>query len=125
MTEQQLLERIGGVEVVAELVREMYRRVLADPDLAPFFEKVDIERLQRMQFEFIASALGGPVSYSGAELQAIHQGRGITPTHFSQFVGHLAGAMEERGVAKEDVDKMLAQMATYRDRVIGAANVDG
>ncbi len=125
MSDDQMFERIGGAEAVAEIVRDMYRRVLDDQDLAHFFTKVDIERLQRMQFEFIASALGGPIQYSGAELQAIHKGRGIQAQHFSKFVGHLASAMEARGIANEDVDKMLAQMAMFRDRITGSANVDG
>jgi len=125
MSDDQLFERIGGAEAVAEIVRDMYRHVLADPELAHFFSKVDIERLQRMQFEFIASALGGPIQYSGAELQAIHKGRGIQAQHFSKFVGHLATAMETRGISKEDVDQMLGQMAMFRDRITGSANVDG
>ena len=125
MSDDRLLERIGGPEAVAEIVHDMYRRVLADPELATFFVNVDLERLQRMQFEFIASALGGPVSYSGAELQAIHTNRGIQAHHFSKFVGHLAAAMEARQIVKEDVDNMLGQMALYRDQIIGNATVDG
>lgn len=125
MSDDQLFARLGGTEGVARLVEAMYIRVLADTELASFFAGADMTRLQRMQFEFIASALGGPVSYSGAELQAIHAGRGIAPHHFSQFVGHLAAAMEDSGVAKEDIDNMLGRMAMYRDRIVGAANVDG
>lgn len=125
MSDDQLFERIGGAEAVAEIVRDMYRRVLADPELAHFFTKVDIERLQRMQFEFIASALGGPIQYSGAELHAIHKGRGIQAQHFSQFVGHLASAMEDRGISQQDIDQMLGRMAMFRDRITGATNVDG
>lgn len=125
MSEDPLFERIGGAEAVAQLVREMYDLVLQDDELSPFFANVDMQRLQRMQFEFIASALGGPVSYSGAELQGIHAHRGITPHHFAKFVGHLATAMENRGVDQADIDKMLGQMAMYRDRIVGASNVDG
>jgi hemoglobin len=125
MPDDKFLERIGGVEAVAEIVRDMYELVLQDSELSPFFVNVDMQRLQSMQFEFIASALGGPVSYSGAELQAIHAHRGITPHHFSRFVGHLATAMERRGVASSDIDQMLGQMAMYRDRIVGASNVDG
>lgn len=125
MSEDQLFERIGGAEAVAAIVRDMYRRVLADPELAPFFENVDLDHLQRKQFEFIASELGGPVRYSGSELQAIHSKHDIQPNHFSSFVGHLAAAMEARGVAQEDVDTILGRMAIYQDRIVGSANVDG
>ena len=122
---EELIDRMGGAEAVREIVSTMYDRVVEDPDLAHFFSGVDLERLKRMQYEFIAAALGGPVRYSGAELQAVHQNRGITPTHFAKFVGHLADVMELRGVAKADVDAMLGQIAMYRDKIVGASNVDG
>ncbi len=108
-----------------DIVGAMYARVQADPELKPFFAHATWERLQRMQFEFMAAALGGPVTYSGAEIQAIHAGRGITPQHFSKFVGHLADEMQDRGVSRSDIDAVLAQLAMYRDRITGSANVDG
>jgi hemoglobin len=121
----ELFEQLGGAKAIAEIVDKMYDAVLADDELAPFFAHTDMRRLRRMQFEFIASALGGPVSYSGAELQAIHAGRGITPHHFSRFVGHLADAMEDQGATRHQVDQMLGTIAMYRDRIVGSANVDG
>ena len=125
MTIDTLFEKLGGADVVAGMVAEMYENVLRDPELAPFFKNVDMQRLGRMQFEFLASALGGPVQYSGAELQAIHAGLGVTPHHFSKFVGHMASAMESRNIDPKLVDEMLGQIAMYRDRIVGSANVDG
>lgn len=123
--DSSLFERLGGAEGVAEIVESMYARVLDDELLSPFFRNVDMERLRQMQYEFLASALGGPVRYSGAELQAIHAGRGIEGRHFSAFVGHMVSAMEEHGASKQQVDEMLGQIALYRDRIVGSANVDG
>lgn len=120
-----LFERLGGAESVFRIVNRMYDLVLADEELSPFFENVETERLRKMQFEFIASALGGPVAYSGGELQAVHQGKGITAQHFAKFVGHLATAMEEHQASPQDVDEMLGQIAIYKDRIVGDANVDG
>ena len=77
-----------------------------------------------MQFEFIASALGGPVHYSGAELRAVHSGRGIENQHFARFVGHFADALHA-GADGRTVDAALAQLATYRDKVVGGPTSDG
>ncbi len=123
--QESLFDRLGGAEHVFEIVSAMYKRVQADEELSPFFARATWERLQRMQFEFMAAALGGPVTYSGAEIQAIHAGRGIKQQHFSKFVGHLADEMEDRGVPRDDIDAVLAQLAMYRDRITGGANVDG
>lgn len=127
MSEQsdRLFERLGGAEGVQVIINDMYDRVLADETLAPFFAKVPMERLRRMQYQFIASAFDGPVEYTGAELNAIHRGRGITARHFAKFCGHFADAAEAHGASKEEVDQCLGRLATYKDKVTGEANVDG
>jgi hemoglobin len=120
-----LFERLGGASAVASFVQEMYDRVLDDPDLAPFFQGVSMERLHRMQYHFLASAFDGPAEYSGAEMTKIHAGRGITGKHFAKFCGHFADVLEDHGVAKRDVDDVLGRLSMYKDRVTGDANVDG
>ena len=122
---QELFTRLGGADAILKVVQEMYRRVLDDSELAPFFEGVSMERLHKMQFEFLASAFDGPVNYSGAELTKIHAGRGIKGKHFALFCGHFADALEAHGVSQRDLDDALARLAMYKDKVTGEANVDG
>jgi hemoglobin len=123
--EQKLFERLGGAAALAQVVRDMYQRVLNDPELAPFFQNTSIERLHNMQYQFLASAFDGPVQYAGIELSAIHRGRGITSRHFARFCGHFADALEAYGVDKHDVDMALGRLATYKGKVTGDVNVDG
>ena len=120
-----LLTRLGGPPAVAEIVKDMYQRILADPELASFFANTSIERLAHMQYEFIVSALGGPITYSGAELTAVHRNRGITGHHFARFCGHFADAMEERGIAPQVVDQALGRLATFKNKITGDTSIDG
>ena len=120
-----LFQRLGGSEKILSVVRDMYSRVFADPELAHFFAKVDKERLPQMQFQFLASAFGGPVYYSGSELTAIHKQHKINAKQFAKFCGHFADALEDSGASKRDVDDALARLAIYRDKITGEANVDG
>ncbi len=123
--EQELLERLGGPTAVAGFVQELYDRVLADPELAPFFEKTSMGRLRKMQHEFLVAALDGPVSYSGAELTAVHRGRGITDRHFAKFCGHFADVLEAKDVSSLDVDLVLSRLSMTKDKVVGTSNTDG
>lgn len=120
-----LYDRLGGQEKLAKIIFDMYKLVVADPELAPFFKDVPIERVSRMNTEFIASALDGPIQYSGSDLIAAHRGRGIARQDFSKFVGHLATALEQHGVSPEDVDAVLGRLAMYAGKITGDANVDG
>ncbi len=122
---ESLFDRLGGAVGVADVVRDMYERILSDPELAPFFEKVSMDRLHRMQFEFMASALDGPIEYTGAELTSIHRGRGITAHHFARFCGHFADAVEAHGATARDIDDALGRLATYKDKITGEINIDG
>jgi hemoglobin len=121
----KLFERLGGAPELAAMVQEMYQRVLDDPDLAPFFENASMERLHRMQFQFLASAFDGPVEYAGSELTAIHRGRGITSQHFAKFCSHFADVLESRGIDNRDIDMALGRLATFKDRITGDVGIDG
>lgn len=123
--QQSLFDALGGQQGVAQAVDEMYRRVLADDQLAHFFANADLVRLRRMQTEFFSAMVDGPVRYSGAELQEIHRGRGIEQRHFSRFCSHLVDALNERGVANHLVDQVLGRLAMYSDKITGTANIDG
>ncbi len=73
----------------------------------------------------MASALDGPIEYTGAELTSIHRGRGITAHHFARFCGHFADAVEAHGATARDIDDALGRLATYKDKITGEINIDG
>lgn len=120
-----LFESLGGAHRVAQVVADFYQRILADEELRPFFRDVQMERLQRMQTEFISAMIDGPIKYSGAELTEIHHGRGIEEKHFSRFVAHIADTLQEHAVAPELIDQILGRLALYSNQITGSANVDG
>ncbi|MCA9192095.1 MAG: group 1 truncated hemoglobin [Planctomycetales bacterium] len=122
---KQLFDRLGGEVGMLAIVNDMYDRILADEELKGFFETTDVQRLRRMQYHFLAAAFGGPVAYSGAELTRIHAGRGIGSHHFNRFCNHFVTALEAASIDSHDIDMALVQIAMFRDKITGAANVDG
>jgi hemoglobin len=117
--------RIGGASTVDKLVVDFYNRVLSDPQLAPFFEDTDTEKLTRMQREFFSAALGGPVRYDGLSLSHAHHGRGIGRRHFARFVEHLLAGLEAVGIDEADSSRVIARIDTYVDDVVGGAGLSG
>ena len=105
-----LYERLGGAEAVAGAIGAFYQRVLADEVLRPFFDGVDLDKLERMQNEFFTVALGGPGTYAGMRLADAHRGRGIRPRHLTRFTDHLLATMLERGMAPDAVDEVAARV---------------
>src|SRR5262245_49676415 len=68
-----LFDRLGGTVAIDAAVDVFYGRVLADPELAPFFARVDLRHLRAHQRAFLAMALGGPERYRGRDLSDAHR----------------------------------------------------
>ncbi len=123
--EETLYDRIGGEKAIGTLMDTFYDRVFADNELRPFFEGVALERLRRMQREFFAAALGGPVVYSGRALSEVHYGRGIRPRHLRLFLDHLLETLRGQEVSEEDAYEVVTRIHIYADDITGTTTVDG
>ena len=121
MPEKQhtLFERLGGEASIAELIHDFYDRVLADPELKPFFKHTSIDKLRRMQREFFSAALDGPITYTGRPLSHVHHGRGISKHHFALYVNHLLDTLQDCGINDQDINEIIGRINTYADEITG------
>ncbi len=117
--QQTLFERVGGEQAIIDLIHEFYDRVIADPELKPFFKNVSVGKLRRMQREFFSAALDGPITYSGRPLSHVHHGRGITKHHFALYVGHLIDTLKDKWIKDQDVQEIIGRISTYADEITG------
>jgi len=125
--ETTLYKRIGGADAVGDMVDAFYIRVLADSELRPFFDGVELDQLQKMQREFFAAALDGPMRSSDRDLADVHYGMEISRQHITRFVRHLISVLESRElITRKDAMEIIFRIATYADEVCGnAGGTDG
>lgn len=123
--QQTLFERVGGEQAIAELIDQFYDRVVADPELKPFFRNVSMVKLRRMQRDFFSAALDGPINYTGRPLGYVHHGRGITKHHFSLYVGHLINTLQNFAFKEQDVQDIISRINTYADEITGDTSSGG
>ncbi len=119
---QSLYEQLGGEEMVAKTVAIFYRKVLADPQLKPFFEGTDVARVEAMQRAFLSTAFGGPKSYTGMDMRRGHARmvkRGLSDAHFDAVLTHLNDTLEELNVGKLLRDWALALTESLRKDILG------
>ncbi len=124
-TGNTLYDRIGGEAAVSRLIDRFYERVLADPELAPFFASTSMDTLRRMQREFLGKALDGPQVYTGLSLAQAHSGRGITLHHFSRFAQHMVDTLRELGLSETDVNDVIERINMYADDITGETSPSG
>jgi hemoglobin len=117
-----LFEAIGGHAAVGAAVEEFYRRVLADPDLTPFFGGVPLQRLKAHQAAFFAQALRGPGRYTGRSMREAHAGLGITDAHFDRVAHHLVETLATLGVDQGIIEQVISAVAPLRSEVVTPSN---
>ena len=115
-----IYDSIGGGPAVHAAVDDFYARVLASPQLAPFFTGVDLQHLKAHQRAFIAAAIGGSEIYQGRDMAAAHAGLAITDADFDAVVAHLVDTLTGLGVPQETIGQIGGALAPLRGDIVSA-----
>jgi hemoglobin len=115
-----LYEAIGGRAALRAAVDVFYRRLLADPQLAPFFPDGVGVRHRAFLVTALGEALGGPERYRGPFLADAHRHLGITGAQFDRAAGHLSNALDELAVPWALADRVIAIVAGLRPVIVTA-----
>lgn len=118
--ETTLYDAIGGRASLVAAVDVFYRRVLADPELSPFFPGGVGDRHRAYLITFLGEALGGPSRYRGRDIATAHRGLRISDAHFDRVAGHLDATLDELGVPRHLTDRIIGIAATLRAAVVTA-----
>ena len=115
---EPILVELGGPIGVSATVDVLYRKLLDDPAVAPYFEAVDLDRIRAHMTDFLIAVLDGPDLYEGRDLATAHAHLGITDDAFDVTASHLLDALEERAVRPEVLDVVLDRVAPLRSSVV-------
>ena len=118
-TTPTLFRRLGGMLSIDAAVDAFYDRVIADPELAPFFERVDLRDQRRHQKAFLAMALGGPLRSGRRSLADAHAALAIDDHHVDLVLGHLATVLAALGVTPPLLDEVSTAVESLRDDLLG------
>jgi len=116
--EPTLYDRLGGATGIEGCVRDFYERVLADDQLAGFFESVDMEEQAKQLGRYLAQAVGGPREYRGRGMRAAHRELGVGEADFGRTVEHLQAALDAANVPSKEREELIARLAPLAKEVI-------
>ncbi|GFR44458.1 hypothetical protein Agub_g5719 [Astrephomene gubernaculifera] len=121
--EPTLFEKLGGQPAVDAAVDIFYNKIMADKQLAPFFEGIDMQRQRKKQADFMTFAFGGSKTYGGKALYAAHkkliEEKGLNESHFDLVAGHLVTTLQELGVAEALINDVVAVVLPTKDAIFG------
>ena len=119
--DKALFDKIGGEAAVDAAVNLFYRKVLADEELAPFFESTDMEEQHKKQKAFLTMAFGGPNNYTGADMTKAHAKlvkQGMGEKHFNLVMSHLGATLTELEVPAELIKQAADIAMSVKDDVL-------
>ena len=122
-----LFARIGGREVVAQIIDTFYDRVQADPLLGPLFnhsERHNIVARDR-QRHFFEEWLGGAPGYTDDEARPLVQGLQrrhypfpITAAAAGRWLHHMSASLRECGIGPDIVSEIMGRLAPMARRMV-------
>lgn len=115
-------ERLGGFAKVRLIVSDFYERVLATPNLRVYFEGIEMRRLVDHQTKFISAIMGGPASYTDAQIAHAHARLNILGEHFDELAELFRESLEDAGIAHADVTRLCAHVTALREHVVTDAH---
>lgn len=117
--ENSLYQKLGGKAAIDAAVEAFYVKVLADKRVNHFFEDINMNKQRRKQKEFLSSAFGGPIPWTGKDMRKAHAHlTGLNETHFNAIAGHLKSTLEDLKVKKDLIDEVLAIAGSAKDDVL-------
>jgi len=117
-TDNTLYKRIGGETAIRAAVDRFYERVLADPSLSHFFNRISMPRLKAHQFAFLSQALGGPKEYTGSSMSEAHARLAIEQHHFDSVAVHLVETLRELSVPEDIVGEIATAITPLASQVV-------
>ena len=102
-----LLEKIGGRDVIFSIHTEFYRKIFEHPLLGQFFRGKHEDVLARKQTDFMVAAFGGENRYAGDTPAFVHMHMYITQEQLVLREALLRESIENAGVDKHAIDCWL------------------
>jgi two-component system, chemotaxis family, sensor kinase CheA len=87
---EPLVNQLGGISMVDASIETLFRHLLKDDELTPYFDGLEMMIFQAKMVEYFTSILGGRDKYTGDiqdEFRPLAE-QGLSDPHFDKLVGH-------------------------------------
>jgi len=119
--EKALYRRLGGYDVIAAVVTDLFAQMAADPRLARFGRGLDSRnRSRQLTIDQLCALTGGPCVYTGRDMKTAHAGLGITETEWKITVELTAAALDKNNALKKEKEEFLSIFASFKEEIVEA-----
>jgi|GEM_PF-2198995 len=113
-----IYNKYGGWPFFQRIIFELYVELVDHPEISYHFVGVDIDRLSRLQAEFLCQAIGGPEKYQGRPIAPVHNPMGISQFQFSVVAKRFAQIFKDNGLTNEEVKIIMDFVGSYQSSIV-------
>ena len=127
---RSLLDRLGGIPALRAAVSEFYKRLLADPALAPMFDEVAMPLLRTHQLVFMRTAfteIPDNFDVSSVIVQKhlrLFYDKGLDASHFDLVAAHFVQTLQHLGISPTLVDEVVSIVGPLREAFAHGAQIN-
>jgi len=116
-----LYTRLGGYDAIAAVASDLLSRLEGDTLLGRFWQNRGddgVAREKQLLINYLCASAGGPMVYTGRDMQTSHRGMGITGADWDAFMGHLVAILEHFAVPESEKGEVLAFIESTKDDIV-------
>jgi hemoglobin len=118
-----LYQRMGGYNVIAAVIDDLFAILHSDPAFARFFggrSNDSVVRSRQLLVDQMCALSGGPCYYIGRDMKTSHGGLGISDVEWETNMKASDAALAKNGVRDAERADFLALFERYRDDIVEA-----
>ncbi|HSS19855.1 MAG TPA: group 1 truncated hemoglobin [Pyrinomonadaceae bacterium] len=118
---KSLYQRVGGYDVLANIVDDFIGRLISDKQFEKFFAGFSNDSKKKIRqhlLDQLCAATGGPCVYMGRDMKTTHGGLGITENDWDVAVKHLTASFDKAKVKKKEKDELLALVSSLKKDIV-------
>lgn len=118
---KSLYERLGGYDAITAVANNLLARLQADQALGRFWKNRGsdgIARETQLLIDYICSCAGGPMYYTGREMQLSHKGMGISEGDWQAFLGHLSSTLDAFHAPPQERAEVLGFIESIKGEIV-------
>ena len=120
-TTTSLYRRLGGYDVIAAIIDDMFAALRADPAFARFASGRSLDshmRARQLLVDQMCELSGGPCYYIGRGMRTAHDGLAISGAEWDANMNYADAALLKNGVAEVERAEFLELYERYRSEIV-------
>jgi hemoglobin len=116
--DDHLYQAFGQKAGITKVMEDFVARLVVDPRIGTFFKDTNQPNLVAKLTEQLCAVSGGPCTYSGPPMKAVHAEMDIGKSEFNALVEVLQHSMDAQGISFANQNRMLARLAPMHRDII-------